>query len=242
MKVLQRGCVTAVYLRTCPCLCCLCLLEETRLRFDVALFSPPPPGSLQIFYTLLLWRRHFQVSFFQVSAWARCHLSLNSFSKSAVVNCPKGNPSRTFDQVWTGCLCGAAHLSARGKVRSAQWQTWWSHSRAHSLWAWSLETTENGHRVREAPTSVSVSVVMDAHLASTRIWQKVGHHSKDPRAIFQTAGGSLYLLDPSQTLGPHSHLNSSSFPGRKKVHKDWWAEHLIHRWRPFSLVSHLDEG
>lgn len=235
MKVSQRGCVSAVYLRTYPCLCCLCLLEEAWLRFDVALLSPPPPGSLQIFYSLLLWRRHFQVSFFQVSAWARCHFS-------AVGKHAKGNQSRTFDRVWTGCLCGAAHLSAQGRVRSAQWQTWWSHSRAHSLWAWSLETTEKGHRVRELLAFVGVCGIMGAHLASTRIWQKVGHRSKDPRAISQTAGGSLYLLDPSQTLGPHSHSNSSSFPGRKKVHKGWWAEHLIHRWRPLSLVSYLDKG
>lgn len=210
MKVSQRGCAPAVYLRTCPCLCCLCLLEEARLKFDVALLSPPPPGSLQIFDTLLLWRRHFQVSFFQVSAWTSCYAS-------AVVKQAKGETfeSHTFDRVWTGCLCGAAHLSARGKVRSARWQTWWSHSRAHSLWAWSLGTTESGHRVRELLTFVSVGI-MDAHLASTRIWQKVGRRSKDPRAISQTAGGSLYLLDPSQTLGPHSHLNSSNFPGRKK--------------------------
>lgn len=60
---------------------------------------------------------------------------------------------------------------------------------------------------------------MDAHLASTHIWQKGGHHSKGLRAISQTVGGSLYLLDPSQTLEPHSHLNSSSFPGRGQ-HKD----------------------
>lgn len=145
--------------------------------------------------------------------------------KSAVVNRAKGKKSGTFDRVWTECLCGAAHLSARGKARSAQWRTWWSHSRAHSLWAWSLETTGNGHRVGVLITSVSVSVIIDAHLASTRIWQKVGHRSKDPRAISQKAGGSLYLLDPSQTLGPHSHLNSSSFPGRQKRHKDWRAEH-----------------
>lgn len=220
MTVSERGCVTVVYLRTYPCLCCLCLLEEARLKFDVALLPPPPPGSLQIFYTLLLRRRHFQVSFFQVSAWARSHF----FSKPAVVNRAKGSRGRTFDRVGTGCLCGAAHLSARGKVRSAQWQTWWSRSRAHSLWAWSLETTENGHRVENLLTSVSVSVIMDAHLASTRIWQKVARRSKDLRATSQTAGGSLYLLDPSQTLEPHSHLNSSSFPESKKVHKDWWAE------------------
>ncbi len=54
-----------------------------------------------------------------------------------------------------------------------------------------------------------------AYLASRCIWQKVGHHSKGPRAIFQKACGSLSPLDPSQTPEPRSRWNSSSFPERQ---------------------------
>lgn len=44
----------------------------------------------------------------------------------------------TFDRVWIGHLFEAGHLLTRGRARSVQWQTWWSHNTAHSLWAWSL--------------------------------------------------------------------------------------------------------
>lgn len=53
----------------------------------------------------------------------------------------------TFDRAWIGHLYGAERLSTRGKAHSAQWRTWWSHSIAHSLWAWSL--TRRGSNIKK---------------------------------------------------------------------------------------------
>lgn len=138
----------------------------------------------------------------------------------------------TFDRVWIGRLYGAEHLSAQGRVHSARWRTWWSHSTAHSLWAWSLtregNTTGKSGKInvsmlfpvfsliymRSNELSLNIKSCVESscesgwntstYLASRCIWQKVGLRSKAPHAISQTACESLFLLGPSQILEPRS--------------------------------------
>lgn len=71
-----------------------------------------------------------------------CGTRISTFSKD---NIKSGDPRDiargtqcTFDQAWIWYLYGEERLSAQDRVRSVQWQTWWSRSTAHSLWAWSL--------------------------------------------------------------------------------------------------------
>lgn len=68
-----------------------------------------------------------------------------------------------------------------------------------------LQSLELYHGARQ-------SLPQASYLASIHIWLKVQPHSKDLHATFQTSDAPPSLLDQSQHLGLHLHLNSSSLP------------------------------
>lgn len=169
---------------------------------------------------LLLWGRHLQAPLLQVPVGPAYQLSVKTTLNQVIVETSLVAPNAPLIRPESGICTGKNVFQLRtefiqfnGKPGEAVVQLIVC---GHGAWRGRKHKTEKSAKFdivdfREFSITNIVWNVgecgwrFSAYLASTCIWQKVGHHSKGPHAISQRACGSLSLLGPWWILEPRSH-------------------------------------